>query len=94
MPYVRLDFSGPLHVQLREGLRRIIVEGRPKAGTILPSSRTLAAALGISRNTVMAAYEELTTQDLLEGRTGSGTRVCARTTASLRDPDGNRLDLY
>src|SRR5207237_10843091 len=48
------------------------------AGARLPSTRALAAQMGISRNTVLAAFEQLHAEGYLEGRLGSGTYV-ART---------------
>ncbi|MCP5370645.1 MAG: PLP-dependent aminotransferase family protein [Hyphomicrobiales bacterium] len=67
----------PLFRQLQDGLRRAVLEGRLAAGARLPSTRTLAADLGVSRNTVVAAYEQLVAEGYLEGMTGSGTRVSA-----------------
>ncbi|HSU58932.1 MAG TPA: GntR family transcriptional regulator [Bryobacteraceae bacterium] len=42
---------------------------------LLPASRTLAGMLGISRNTVVAAYDDLAADDLIRGERGSGMRV-------------------
>ena len=50
-------------------------DGRRSAGERLPSSRALAAALGVSRTVVTAAYEQLYAEGWLEGRHGSGTYV-------------------
>lgn len=46
-------------------LRDAILNGQCKAGMQLPGSRSLAAELGVSRNTVLYAYEQLTTEGLL-----------------------------
>ena len=67
--------SRPLYVQLYEGLRGAILGGHLRAGARLPSTRGLAADLGISRNTVMNAYAQLRAEGYLEGRVGSGTCV-------------------
>ena len=48
----------------------------------LPSTRMLAPLLGISRNTVLAAYDELAASGLIEARRGSGTRVPRQARAS------------
>ncbi len=76
-PPIALDRStrAPLHEQLRESLRRAIARGDLSPGTALPSSRALAEHLGISRNTVLTAYQDLTAEGLLAGRGGSATRV-------------------
>lgn len=65
----------PLHRQLYEQLRQAILDGRLAAGTRLPSTRTLARALSISRTVTSAAYDELFAEGYLEGRQGSGTYV-------------------
>jgi GntR family transcriptional regulator / MocR family aminotransferase len=65
----------PLSVQLGGQLREAMSEGTVKAGEKLPSSRALAAALGVSRTVVTEAYEQLYAEGWLEGRHGSGTYV-------------------
>ena len=60
-----------LHGQLRLG----ILEGRLQPGLRLPATRGLAAALGISRNSVVAAYDLLLSEGYLVGRRGAGTFV-------------------
>jgi DNA-binding GntR family transcriptional regulator len=79
-PPIALDRTvrAPLHEQLREALYRAIACGDLPPGTALPSSRVLAAHLGVSRNTVLAAYEDLAADGLLAGRAGSATRVLRR----------------
>ena len=49
----------PLHRQLYEALRRAILDGKLLAGDRLPSSRELTTDLGLSRNTVVAALNQL-----------------------------------
>ncbi|NSC23483.1 PLP-dependent aminotransferase family protein [Streptomyces albus subsp. chlorinus] len=63
---------------LLAALRDAIRTGRLAPGTRLPSSRTLAADLGLARNTVAAAYAELVAEGWLSARQGSGTRVADR----------------
>ncbi|WP_143890474.1 PLP-dependent aminotransferase family protein [Tepidimonas alkaliphilus] len=65
----------PLHRRLAETLRRAIADGRLAAGARLPSSRELAQDLGVSRNTVVAALEQLAAEGYVRGRVGSGTFV-------------------
>ncbi len=70
--------ASSLHKQLYEELRGAILSGRLKAGTRLPATREFARELGVSRNTVMSAYEQLFAEGYVEGVVGSGTFV-ART---------------
>jgi len=74
---VRVDRNAPasLQVQLTEQLRRAILDGRLAAGMRLPSTRTLSSEAGVSRNVVLAAYDELFAEGYVEGRHGSGTYV-------------------
>jgi DNA-binding transcriptional MocR family regulator len=67
--------SGPLYRRLTDALREAIVRGDLPFGTRLPPERALAEHLLISRSTVVAAYEQLSAEDLVERRQGSGTRV-------------------
>ncbi|HEU4699580.1 MAG TPA: PLP-dependent aminotransferase family protein [Gemmatimonadales bacterium] len=65
----------PLHQQVYEALRSAILAGRLRPGARVPSSRALAADLGIARNTVLLAYDQLRFEGYLVGRRGGGTRV-------------------
>lgn len=66
----------PLQQRLFDRLRGAIVNGAIRPGERLPSTRTLATDLGVSRNTVVAAVDRLTAEGYLEARIGSGTFVC------------------
>jgi GntR family transcriptional regulator/MocR family aminotransferase len=70
-----LDGQGALYEQLARALKDAILTGRFLAGSPLPATRTLAQTLGISRNTVLGAYELLCAEQLAIARGGSGTRV-------------------
>jgi len=74
---VGLDRSSPVPVlrQLYLELRRGILSGAVPPGGRLPPTRALAARLGVARNTVVAAYEQLVAEGFAEGRVGAGTRV-------------------
>jgi len=65
----------PLQTQVFDQIRDAILQGRLAPGARLPSSRLLAAEMGVSRNTILAAYDRLYGEGYVEGRTGSGTRV-------------------
>ena len=56
----------PLYRQLREALTQAIESGEFSAGELLPSSRALATELGLSRNTVNTAYQEMVAEGFLE----------------------------
>ncbi len=79
---LHLDLTGTrVRAQMETALRDAIRSGRLATGTRLPSSRSLAADLGIARNTVAEVYSQLVAEGWLTARTGSGTSV-----ASRRDP--------
>ncbi|MFJ8695925.1 MocR-like pyridoxine biosynthesis transcription factor PdxR [Streptomyces roseolilacinus] len=60
---------------LREALRDAVRSGRLAPGTRLPSTRELAAELGVSRGLVTEAYEQLTAEGYLRSARGAGTWV-------------------
>ncbi|MHB1006385.1 MAG: MocR-like pyridoxine biosynthesis transcription factor PdxR [Chloroflexota bacterium] len=68
----------PYHRQVYEQLRAGILQGRLRPGDRLPSTRDLASRLGLARNTVARAYEDLLAEGFLSGRVGSGTYVAAQ----------------
>ncbi len=74
---LELDRNGdePLYEQLERTLRDAIRDGRLRAGAPLPSSRGLAAELGISRGVVTGAYDQLAAEGYLETRQGAPVRV-------------------
>ena len=76
LPSIALDrrSSTPLHLQIGQQIARAIRRGVP-AGSRLPSSRVMARLLGVSRNTVMAAYDDLVAAGLISGRRGAGMLV-------------------
>ncbi|MHB1198857.1 MAG: MocR-like pyridoxine biosynthesis transcription factor PdxR [Polaromonas sp.] len=65
----------PRHRQLYEALRRAMLDGKLTAGERLPSSRELTQDLAMSRNTVVAAINQLAVEGYLVSRVGSGTFV-------------------
>jgi GntR family transcriptional regulator/MocR family aminotransferase len=65
----------PLYRQICDAYRAAIVEGRLRAGQRLPSTRALAAALGISRIPVLYAFDQLLAEGYFQSRRGSGTFV-------------------
>ena len=69
------DAPEPLHRQIYGKLRDAILDGRLAAGLQIPSTRELARELGVGRNTVLNAVEQLVTEGYLQGERGSGTYV-------------------
>ena len=67
----------PLQARLRQAIVHAILEGRLACGAPMPSSRELARLLGLSRNTVTAAYLQLIDEAFLESRPRSGVFVAA-----------------
>ena len=65
----------PLHARVQRALRQLILEGVLGAGQPLPASRALARSLGVSRDTVEAAYGQLHAEGFIERRVGSGSFV-------------------
>jgi GntR family transcriptional regulator/MocR family aminotransferase len=69
--------SRPLFQQLHLALRDLIARRVVPAGTRLPATRILADRLGVSRTTVVAAYDQLQAEGVVAGRVGAGTYVAA-----------------
>jgi GntR family transcriptional regulator/MocR family aminotransferase len=86
---IRLDArsAAPLHEQIFEGVRSRILAGDLARGTQLPSSRQLAAELGVARTTVLQAFEALTAEGYIVTRAASSTRVAPELPDDL-DLDG------
>ncbi|MER7566291.1 PLP-dependent aminotransferase family protein [Streptomyces sp. NPDC097941] len=91
----RATFGIDLHLEptgggvrrgLTDALREAVRTGRLAPGTRLPSSRALAADLGIARNTVADAYADLVAEGWLTARQGSGTHVSQRTVVPPTGP--------
>lgn len=76
-PEIQLDptLPEPLYKQLYGRLRAAILAGQVPRGARLPSTRTLATELGVSRTTTALAYEQLLLEGFLESRVGRGTIV-------------------
>ena len=77
-PEVLLDLipgAGALHARLEQSLRDQVRSGRLAPGARLPSSRALAAELGVSRGVVLEAYGQLVAEGYLVASQGAPTRV-------------------
>jgi GntR family transcriptional regulator/MocR family aminotransferase len=91
-PEIMLDttLSVPLYKQLYERLRGAILAGQLERGARLPSTRTLASELGVSRTTTVLAYELLLLEGYLESRAGQGTVVAHDVLATLSSSQTRR----
>jgi GntR family transcriptional regulator/MocR family aminotransferase len=105
LPPLTLDRRRPLTGQIAAGVRVAIQTGRLHPGDRLPASRRLAHALGVSRQVIVAAYEELAADGHVVGRTGDGSYVdpdsargmrlrVAPARQALADPDGHTIQLW
>jgi GntR family transcriptional regulator/MocR family aminotransferase len=65
----------PMHLQIQHALRQAIRERHLRPGTAVPSTRTLARDLGVSRGVVVEAYDQLIAEGYLTTTRGSATRV-------------------
>ncbi|MSZ77585.1 MAG: GntR family transcriptional regulator, partial [Actinobacteria bacterium] len=81
------DDPRPLGVQLSTQIRDRITSGGLAPGARLPSSRALAADLGVARAITEQAFAQLVAEGWLVGRQGSGTFVAAARPAPARRPD-------
>jgi GntR family transcriptional regulator/MocR family aminotransferase len=73
--YLHLDGDGSLYAQLTRALKNAVLEGRLKKGERLPSTRALSLELGLSRNTVRQAYDQLYAEGFFQGEVGAGSFV-------------------
>ncbi|TXG92791.1 PLP-dependent aminotransferase family protein [Rhodococcus rhodnii] len=90
---VLTDGPGPLPRRIADAVIEQIRTGVLGEGDVVPSTRSLAAALAVSRTAVVAAFDELTAAGWVDARAGSGThvapgaRAAALTHAGTRSPD-------
>lgn len=84
--------SEPLYQQLYKALRQKILSGVLDAGMKLPSTRVLSDRLGISRNTVSIAYDQLISEGYLEPSRGSGTYVTKQLPDDLMQTDDSQVN--
>lgn len=73
-PKIKLDTASlvPLCLQIREQLKKCLMQNRVKPGTRLVSERQLSEELGINRNTIHQAYQELLQENIFECKTAQG----------------------
>src|SRR5260370_41863130 len=94
LPPIALDSSGkiPMYRQLYEWFRQAILVGQLRPGQRVPSTRSLAADLRVSRIPVSSAYEQLHAEGYFETFVGAGTCVSRSIPDdALRPTIGNML---
>jgi GntR family transcriptional regulator / MocR family aminotransferase len=75
--YLAVDRGRGVRAQVEAGIRAAVRGGRLAAGTRLPSTRALAADLGVTRRLVVEAYDQLAAEGYVSARQGAGTVVNA-----------------
>src|SRR5690606_41370873 len=87
---VQLDPDAPASLQTRfyDGIRRAIRTRVVAGGTLLPSSRALAADLGVSRTTTLLALDQLAAEGYVTARQGAGLFVSAELPDEVVAPAG------
>jgi len=92
LPMIAIDRRGPkpLHRQIYDSFRAMILDRRLRPGAQIPASRALAAELGVSRIPVLGAYAQLLAEGYLESRTGAGTFVASSLALSEPRAPGNQ----
>lgn len=86
-----IDRSGiePLSIQIVRQLQEAIEAGRVAQGTRLPSTRSLAHTLGVSRNTVLTAYDDWQREALFSGASVLDVRLRARGRSRFQSETGH-----
>ena len=83
-----------LHARIQRAIRQLILDGALEVGRPLPASRALAQSLGVSRDTVEAAYSQLHAEGFIDRRVGSGSFVSERAQVPPRRGTSQRAKLY
>ena len=82
----------PIYLQIANQIKTLILEGKLKAGDMLPSMRMLATELRISFMTTKRAYEELERDGFIESYTGRGSFVKAQNLELYREEQIKRIE--
>ncbi|HEX3048077.1 MAG TPA: PLP-dependent aminotransferase family protein [Bacillota bacterium] len=86
---LKLNQSKPAYLQIKDYLKDLILKGVLRTGAQLPATRELARILGVSRNTIILAYQDLADDGFLEAIQGRGNFVAD---VKPKTPDLPRLD--
>jgi len=91
---VKRDSARPLHRQIYDAFRAIIVARTLSSGQPIPSTRALAAELGISRIPVLNAYAQLLAEGYFEARVGAGTFVSSSLPVAPTSPPDSSVSSH
>jgi GntR family transcriptional regulator / MocR family aminotransferase len=93
-PVIAVDRGStkPLHRQIYDAYRSMILGGGLQPGQQIPSTRALASDLKVSRIPVLTAYAQLLAEGYFEARTGAGTFVCSSLPDQIARPVNNSAD--
>jgi GntR family transcriptional regulator / MocR family aminotransferase len=92
-PVIAVDRTSakPLHRQIYDAYRVLIVGGSLQPGQQIPSTRALASDLKVSRIPVLTAYAQLLAEGYFEARTGAGTFVCSSLPDQIARAESNSV---
>lgn len=82
----------PVYIQLKEGLKLLILKGIYEQGAKLPTVRQMAVELRINSNTVARSYSELEREGIISTQQGRGTFVCTIPTSMENNEKEKELD--
>jgi GntR family transcriptional regulator / MocR family aminotransferase len=93
-PVIAVDRGStkPLHKQIYDAYRSMILGGSLQPGQQIPSTRALASDLKVSRIPVLTAYAQLLAEGYFEARTGAGTFVCSSLPDQIARPGNNSTE--
>ena len=83
---IKLDYKDPrpIHEQITQGIKELIMCGALKAGEQLPSVRDFAVSLTVNPNTVQRAYKNLEAENIIYSVKGKGNFVSGETSADKK----------
>lgn len=90
---LNVNTGRPLQAQLFEQVRAMIIDGQLTSGTPLPATRALSEQLGVSRNTVVLAYDRLLAEGYIESKRSIGTFVSDAIPDSGLKPQANETNV-
>ncbi len=89
---INKDNRIPLYIQVKKQIIYLIKDGTLRVGTKMPTERELSKELGISRNTISSAYNELESKGILKSIRGRGTFVAEEIESWKRDEGTHKVN--